>query len=176
MEDNQNKPKYNQNFSIDCDQSMDTTDISAIKAANNKYVISVSPEAFYLDILQVKTEKFIKIKYSRNFIVKFHPYYNRIFLLTEKDNVGIYEIKKDKLEYEKIITITGHNQEIKIAEFSKINDKIMATYSLDNNIKIWNFEEPFSICNIQLSNLITISNIQIYKNLIFYLEQEKILS
>ena len=136
----------------------------SIIVANNKYIVSYA-ESQSSKITDINTNLFKIIEYnSMDLILKFHPKFENIFLLAEENNIKIYEFIKDKCEER--VHVTGHSKPIIAAVFSNTEDKIFATYSKDNTIKIWNLENPFCICNISVINIIT--EMQIYKNFIFY--------
>ena len=164
----QNNPTSNKDFSMELNSTI-INNFPEVIAANNKYIIfkTDNSQINIIDILNNSSP--ITIQYSRYLIVKFHPNYNRIFLFADKYGLKIYEIKKDKFELEKKIIINEPTQNINIAEFSKTDDKTIATCS-QNSIKVWNFKESFNICNILLNDKANIIAMQIYKNFIFYFD------
>ena len=142
-----------------------------ILIVTNNYIISES-KMLILNIFDIHKNLFQKINYdSSDYIIKFHPTFENVFLLADKNIIKIFEIKKEEFKLKERITASGHTQHIKIAEFSKTNEEIFATYSADKTIKVWKMSKPFCIYNIPLCNLITV--IQIYNNYIYYFDETK---
>ena len=137
----------------------------------NNYIISKSHKKI-LNIFDIQKNRSKTIKYNgTDFIIKFHPKFENVFLFANGNTTKIIEIIKDTFELKERIEVKGHTQQIKIAEFSKTDNKIFVTYSLDNTIKIWDINKAFCICNIPLTNLIL--DIQIYNNFIFYFDDDE---
>ena len=160
-----------QNISLKLTKTKKINDIKSVIVANNKYIISKTKKKS-LKIEDIDSNLFSIIKYNSAYLrVIFHPKFENIFLVAEENIIKIYEIIKIKGECEEKVNVTGHSHSIIAAVFSSTDNKIFATFSTDNTIKIWNLEEPFCICNILVNNLI--DEMQIYKNFIFYYDIEK---
>ena len=140
--------------------------IDKVIAVNKNYIISKT-RGQLLKIECFETKIFDTIKYNTYwFKIKFHPQFENTFLLVDDDIAKLYKIVPDTCKCEEIVVIQAHKKGIYLAEFSKTDENIFATYSIDNTIKIWNIEYPFCICNIPLNHVI--DKIQIYNNFIFY--------
>ena len=140
--------------------------IKKVIAANNKYIISQTTNQS-LQIYDIDTYSSTTIKfYSPIITIVFHPKSEQIFLLADANIIKIYEIEEKTCECKEKVIVLGHTKSITMAEFSKSDEKIFATYSCDNTIKIWSLDNPFCICNILLNHII--EGIQIYKEFIFY--------
>jgi hypothetical protein len=158
-----------QNISLKKIKTIRIDDRDSFIAANRMFIIS-EHENQSIKIENINTNLFSVIKFDSSFlIVKFHPKLENIFLLAEENIIKIYEISKDKCQCEERVNVSGHSKPITTAVFSSTDDKIFATFSMDKTLKVWNLENPFCICNILLNNLI--SEIQIYKNYIFYYDK-----
>ena len=158
-----------QNISLKKKKTIRIDDRDSFIAANRMFIIS-EHENQSIKIENINTNLFSVIKFDSSFlIVKFHPKLENIFLLAEENIIKIYEISKDKCQCEERVNVSGHSKPITTAVFSSTDDKIFATFSMDKTLKVWNLENPFCICNILLNNLI--SEIQIYKNYIFYYDK-----
>jgi len=158
-----------QNISLEKIKTIRVGNRYSIIAANRTYIIT-EHENQSLKIENINTNLFSIIKFDFSLpTVKFHPKFENIFLLAEENIIKIYEIIKDKCQCEERVNVSGHSKPIITAVFSSTDDKIFATFSLDKTLKVWNLENPFCICNILLNNLIT--EIQIYKNYIFYYDK-----
>jgi WD40 repeat protein len=163
-----------QNISLKKIKTIRIDDRDSFIAANRMFIIS-EHENQSIKIENINTNLFSVIKFDSSFlIVKFHPKLENIFLLAEENIIKIYEISKDKCQCEERVNVSGHSKPITTAVFSSTDDKIFATFSMDKTLKVWNLENPFCICNILLNNLI--SEIQIYKNYIFYYDKVEIQS
>ena len=158
-----------QNISLKKIKTIRIDDRDSFIAANRMFIIS-EHENQSIKIENINTNLFSVIKFDSSFlIVKFHPKLENIFLLAEENIIKIYEISKDKCQCEERVNVSGHSKPITTAVFSSTDDKIFATFSMDKTLKVWNLENPFCICNILLNNIIT--EIQIYKNYIFYYDK-----
>ena len=82
--------------------------------------------------------------------------------------VKIFEIIEENFDCKERSKVRGHTGEIKFVEFSEYDNKIFATFSSDNTLKIWVLDNAFCLCNIPLTN--EIYNFQIYKEYIFYFD------
>ena len=145
--------------------------IKKVIAANNKYIISQTTNQS-LQIYDIDTHLFTAIKFFSPVItIVFHPKSENIFLLADANIIKIYEIEEKTCECKEKVKVFGHTKPVTTAEFSKTDEKIFATYSYDNTIKIWSLYDPFCICNILLNNII--EGMQIYKEFIFYYDIEE---
>ena len=143
---------------------------SIFKAINTKYIIFQN-KGFHLKIKNIDKNISYDIKYiskSPSSLVTFHPRLENIFLFADENIIKIYEVRNDGNECNENSTVNGHYKSTLLISFSQTDDKIFATFSLDITIRIWNLEYPFCICNISISN--KIENMQIYKNFVFYYE------
>lgn len=157
------------NFTFNKKETLELSKISNIIAVTNTYIISRSKMA-NLNIFDIRKNLSKNIKFnSTDFIIKFHPNFENVFLFADENIIKIFEILPDKLELKERLRVNGHTQLIKLAEFSKTNDDIFVTYSLDKTIKVWKIDNPFCICNIPLCNIII--DIQVYDDYIFYFDE-----
>ena len=145
-------------------------DTKDVIAANKNYIIS-DTEGPFLKIENIDTKLFDIIKLnSAVFHLKFHPKFENTFLFLDDNILKIYKIIKETCKYEEIVLIQGHTKLIYLVEFSKTDENILATYSIDNTIKIWDTENAFCICYILVNNH-HITKIELYNNFIFYYDK-----
>ena len=132
---------------------------------NNSYLL-LQDKGKFIIIYDMDNKINLKIK-SCSTIIKMHPKLENVFILAEKKIAKIFEITKN--ECKERIKINGHTKKIKLVEFSKHDDKIFATYSNDNTLKIWKLDNAFCMSNILMVD--TIDYFQIYENYIYYFNE-----
>ena len=140
-----------------------------IITGNTNYLI-YEGEGQFVNIYNCENKKNMKIQ-SYSSVISMHPKYENIFILAEGNIAKIFEIIRDKFECIEKSKVKGHTGEIKLVVFSNYNDKIFATYSNDNTIKVWKLDEVFCLCNILLMN--KIYNFKIFDNFIFFYNYKK---
>ena len=103
--------------------------------------------------------------------VKMHPFCKTIFLTLFENEIKIWEISKRPKECKLRVIIKGHTKSIKGADFCRDikNDKILASYSSDNTIKIWNLDKAFCIENISTTELVF--KIELFSKYLYYRER-----
>ena len=102
---------------------------------------------------------------------KMHPFYKTIFLTVCENEIKIWEISKNPKECKLRVKIKGHTKNILGADFckDKKKDKILASYSYDNTIKIWNLDKAFCINNISTTNHVV--KIELFQKYLYYREK-----
>ena len=109
-----------------------------IITGNTNYLI-YEGEGQFVNIYNCENKKNMKIQ-SYSSVISMHPKYENIFILAEGNIAKIFEIIRDKFECIEKSKVKGHTGEIKLVVFSNYNDKIFATYSNDNTIKVWKLD------------------------------------
>ena len=100
-----------------------------------------------------------------------HPNYRNIFLSISEYEIIIWEINESNQICREKIIVKGFKKKIIKAIFCKNDDKKFISYSKDNKIKIWNMESSFYFGSISVTKQIT--NIEFYKEHLFYQEENK---
>ena len=149
------------------------TDIEGGVAAtgNNSFIILLSKnhiKIFFIDELDTKK---IELKEEAS-SAKMHPFYKTIFLTLSKKEIKIWEISKSPKDCKFRVKIKGHTKNIIGADFCKdvINDKLLASYSEDNAIKIWKLDKAFCINNISTIELV--DKIELFSKYLYYLDKK----
>ena len=142
--------------------------IQVISGNNHYLIIEEDPFVYIYDI---ETKKKININ-SHFSIIKMHPKYENIFILTERNIAIIYEIIAENSECKERAKVTGYNQAIKLVEFSEKYDKIFGIYSEDKTLKIWDLGNAFCVCNILIVE--PINEFQFHADSIFYFNDSEI--
>ena len=143
---------FNQDIPIKKIKTVKMEIMNQVITANNKYII-IKSEKNVLHIKDLETEKFYSIQLnSRYSFAQFHPKLEDIFLMVDGKIIKIFVIVKEPFECKEKVKVEEHSSTINIAEFSKNDDKIFATYSDYNSIKIWSIDQPVCICNILVNN------------------------
>ena len=92
---------YQKNFSLQREKTINSHDVVDIVLIANDYIIS-NPEGMELEIFDFKKKLTKKIKYnSPDYIIKFHPKYENVFLFADINIMKIIEITKDEFELKK---------------------------------------------------------------------------
>ena len=139
---------------------------------NNSFIILVSDIFICIYIIDDPNSlKKIILKEKRVSLAKMHPFYKTIFLTLCENEIKIWKISKSLKECKLKVKIKGHTKYIKGADFcrDKNKDKLLASYSDDNTIKIWNLDKAFCINNISTKELAV--KIELYSKYLYYCEE-----
>ena len=155
-------PCYEKRKSLDIENSL-------ILNANSSYLIGQNKEGLYIRDLYSNIDP-IYLQLEKPFMnsIIFHPKYKNVFLsflLKCPSDIKIYEIIKNENKCIERIIIKGHNKPIKIALFSKNDEKRLVSYSEDNRIKIWSINNSFCIASISVDK--EIKNIEYIQDLYY---------
>jgi WD40 repeat protein len=103
---------------------------------------------------------------------KMHPLYKTIFLTISPNEIKIWEISKSLKECKLKVKIKGHTKDIIGAEFCRDKKavKLLASYSKDNTIKIWNLDKAFCINSI--STVKRVNKIELFSKYLYYLDND----
>ena len=138
---------------------------------NNSFIVLVSDE--FINIYLIDDPNNIKKIVLEEVVssAKMHPFYKTIFLTLSENEIKIWEISKSPKECKLRVNIKGHTKNIKGADFCKDlkNDKLLASYSSDYTIKIWNLDKAFCINNISTTELVF--KIELFSKYLYYREK-----
>ena len=138
---------------------------------NNSFIVLVSDELIYIYFIDDPNNKEKIILKEVASSAKMHPFCKTIFLTFFENEIKIWEISKSPKECKLRVNIKGHTKSIKGADFCKNieNDKLLASYSSDNTIKIWNLDKAFCINNISTTELVL--KIELFSKYLYYRER-----
>lgn len=145
--------------------------ISEINNANSSYIISIILDK--IKIYFIESNKIIDVLINKDIIdTDMHHFYKTIFLTVSDNDINIWEISEKENECKKRISINGNKQNFFKAVFCKNDDKLLASYSKDATIKIWNFENRFCVKNISVNA--TVYKIEFFSDYLYYFEPNSI--
>ena len=147
-------------------------DILTAYTGNNSFIVLVSDIFICIYVIDDPNSlKKIVLKEKGVSSAKMHPFYKTIFLTLCENEIKIWEIFKSLKECKLKVKIKGHTKYIKGADFcrDKKEDKLLASYSDDNTIKIWNLDKAFCLNNISAKE--PAIKIELFSKYLYYCEE-----
>lgn len=142
--------------------------------ANGSFIFSHNFNYLSIYFIYLPDEKPINAKMSGYpFLLRMNPFFDEIFLISSNNEIEIWEISKLQKNCFEKIKIKGHTNSIIAAVFCEDNNQLLASYSNDHKIKIWNFEKPFCVNSISVN--MPIFDIKLFFKYLIYIEQDHII-